>query len=46
MQHVLKYLTLAPVMATFTMVVLSVVLIMLQIWFPGLQDGTYFKPTP
>jgi hypothetical protein len=37
-----KYLTSAPIMATVTLVALSVVMIILNYLFPGLQYGTYF----
>jgi hypothetical protein len=38
----MKYLTSAPIMATLALVTLSVVMIMLNYFFPGLQYGTYF----
>ena len=46
MKHLMKYLTSAPVMATATMVFLSVVMIELNHYFPGLQYGTYFRSLP
>lgn len=46
MQHFLRYLTSAPIMATLTLVALSVVLIELNYFFPGLQYGTYFHAVP
>ena len=46
MQYFLKYLTSAPVMATITLVILSVILIELNHFFPGLQYGTYFHAAP
>ena len=42
MQHLMKYLTSAPIMATIALVVLSVFMIELNYLFPGLQYGTYF----
>lgn len=46
MKYLMKYLTSAPVMATITMVFLSVVMIELNHVFPGLQYGTYFHGVP
>jgi Photosystem I reaction centre subunit IX / PsaJ len=46
MQYIVKYLTMAPVMATLTLIVVAVVLIELNYLFPGLQYGTYFHPLP
>jgi hypothetical protein len=46
MQHFLKFLTSAPVIATLSLVALSVVLIELNYFFPGLQYGTYFHAAP
>lgn len=45
MKYFLKYLTSAPIIAILTLVFVSVVLIELNFFFPGLQYGTYFKPT-
>jgi hypothetical protein len=42
MTYFFKYLTSAPVMATIALIVLSVVMIELNYFFPGLQYGTYF----
>ncbi|WP_416676831.1 photosystem I reaction center subunit IX [Egbenema bharatensis] len=42
----IKFLTSAPVMATFSLVALSVLLIELNHFFPGLQYGTYFHAVP
>jgi Photosystem I reaction centre subunit IX / PsaJ len=44
MTYFVKYLTSAPIVALFTLVFISVVLIELNYYFPGLQYGTYFKP--
>jgi hypothetical protein len=46
MKYLLKYLTSAPIVATFTMVLLAGVLIELNRFFPGLQYGTYFHSVP
>jgi hypothetical protein len=46
MQYILKYLTSAPVMATLAIVVLAVIFIELNYFFPGLQYGTYFHAIP
>lgn len=46
MQYLLKYLTLAPVLAIITLVLLSTALIELNDRFPGLQYGTYFHSLP
>ncbi|MEO8889997.1 MAG: photosystem I reaction center subunit IX [Coleofasciculaceae cyanobacterium] len=46
MQYIVKYLTMAPVMAILTLVAVSVLLIELNYFFPGLQYGTYFHPLP
>lgn len=46
MQHFLRYLTSAPVIATLTIVVLAAILIQLNYLFPGLQYGTYFHTVP
>ncbi|QZZ19308.1 photosystem I reaction center subunit IX [Leptothermofonsia sichuanensis E412] len=46
MNHFLKYLTSAPVMATLAMVIFSGILIELNRFFPGLQYGTYFHSVP
>jgi len=46
MQSLMKYLTSAPIMATITLIALSVVLIELNYIFPGLQYGTYFHTVP
>ncbi|MEO1394330.1 MAG: photosystem I reaction center subunit IX [Cyanobacteria bacterium J06634_5] len=46
MKYLMKYLTSAPVIATITMVFLSVVMIELNHVFPGLQYGTYFHGVP
>ncbi|MBE9108697.1 photosystem I reaction center subunit IX [Nodosilinea sp. LEGE 07298] len=39
----MKYLTSAPIMATLALVTLSIAMIMLNYFFPGLQYGTYFR---
>ncbi len=44
MKYFLKYLTSAPIVAIMTLVLVSVVLIEINFFFPGLQYGTYFKP--
>ncbi|NJN86200.1 MAG: photosystem I reaction center subunit IX [Leptolyngbyaceae cyanobacterium SL_7_1] len=46
MQYLLKYLTVAPVVATLTLIVLATILIELNWFFPGLQYGTYFHTVP
>ncbi|MGC1305731.1 MAG: photosystem I reaction center subunit IX [Phormidesmis sp.] len=46
MNHFMKYLTSAPIMATAALVSLSIVLIELNHVFPGLQYGTYFHNVP
>ncbi|UBF24511.1 photosystem I reaction center subunit IX [Kovacikia minuta CCNUW1] len=46
MNHFLKYLTSAPVMATLAMVIFAGALIELNRFFPGLQYGTYFHNVP
>lgn len=46
MQNFFKFLTSAPVVATFSLVALSVLLIELNYFFPGLQYGTYFHAAP
>ncbi|WP_404784922.1 photosystem I reaction center subunit IX [Altericista sp. CCNU0014] len=46
MQYFLKYLTSAPIMAALTMAILAGVLIELNLFFPGLQYGTYFHSVP
>lgn len=46
MQYLLKYLTLAPVVAMITLVLISTALIQLNYYFPGLQYGTYFHSLP
>ena len=43
MTYFFKYLTSAPIIALLTLVLISVVLIELNYFFPGLQYGTYFK---
>jgi len=43
MKSLLKYFTSAPILATATLVFLSIVMIELNHVFPGLQYGTYFK---
>ncbi|NMF86523.1 photosystem I reaction center subunit IX [Nodosilinea sp. P-1105] len=42
MSALTKYFTSAPIMATLTLIILSVVMIVLNYLFPGLQYGTYF----
>jgi hypothetical protein len=42
MQYLFRYLTLAPVVAILTLIVISTILIELNYYFPGLQYGTYF----
>jgi hypothetical protein len=42
MQHLMKYFTSAPIMATIALVILAIVMIELNYFFPGLQYGTYF----
>ncbi|MEL6903215.1 MAG: photosystem I reaction center subunit IX [Cyanobacteria bacterium J06606_4] len=46
MNHFMKYLTSAPIMATIALASLSAVLIELNYLFPGLQYGTYFHQLP
>jgi hypothetical protein len=46
MQYLLKYLTIAPVMATLVLVILAIVFVELNYFFPGLQYGTYFHAAP
>ncbi|MEL6939936.1 MAG: photosystem I reaction center subunit IX [Cyanobacteria bacterium J06598_1] len=46
MKYLMKYLTSAPILATVTMVFLSVVMIELNHLYPGLQYGTYFHRLP
>ncbi|MGF1567443.1 MAG: photosystem I reaction center subunit IX [Nodosilinea sp.] len=46
MTALMKYLTSAPIMATLALVILSVVMIELNHFFPGLQYGTYFHSAP
>ncbi len=46
MQYFQKYLTSAPLVATFTLIIIATFLILIQLNFPGLQYGTYFKPVP
>jgi Photosystem I reaction centre subunit IX / PsaJ len=41
-----KYLTSAPIVSLLTLVAISVFLIALNYYYPGLQYGTYFKPLP
>ncbi len=43
MSAFMKYLTSAPVMATLALAILSVVMIELNHFFPGLQYGIYFR---
>ncbi|MBF2002799.1 MAG: photosystem I reaction center subunit IX [Synechococcales cyanobacterium C42_A2020_086] len=46
MQNLMKYLTMAPVMATLAVVIVATIFIQLNHLFPGLQYGTYFHGTP
>ena len=46
MQYFIKYLTSAPIVATFILVAIALVFIELNYFFPGLQYGTYFHPIP
>ncbi|MDJ0593707.1 MAG: photosystem I reaction center subunit IX [Pleurocapsa sp. MO_226.B13] len=46
MQYLLKYLTSAPILATLTLVIVAVLFIELNYFFPGLQYGTYFHSLP
>ncbi len=46
MNHFMKYLTSAPIMAAAALAFLSVVMIELNHIFPGLQYGTYFHGLP
>ncbi|MEM7591553.1 MAG: photosystem I reaction center subunit IX [Cyanobacteria bacterium P01_A01_bin.83] len=46
MQYLIKYLTSAPIAATITLVVVAVIFIELNYFFPGLQYGTYFHSLP
>lgn len=46
MQYLVKYLTMAPVVAILTLVAISAALIELNYNFPGLQYGTYFHTLP
>ncbi|NJL23385.1 MAG: photosystem I reaction center subunit IX [Leptolyngbyaceae cyanobacterium SM1_3_5] len=46
MKDFLKYLTIAPVMATVTLIAVATLFISLNIAFPGLQYGTYFHAVP
>ncbi len=46
MQYLFRYLTLAPVVAILTLIVISTILIELNYYFPGLQYGTYFHNSP
>jgi hypothetical protein len=45
-QSLLRYLTLAPVMAVLAIVILAVVFIELNYFYPGLQYGIYFHSMP
>ncbi|MGL5834760.1 MAG: photosystem I reaction center subunit IX [Waterburya sp.] len=46
MQYFIKYLTRAPVAATLTLVIVAIIFIELNYFFPGLQYGTYFHALP
>ncbi|QYO67984.1 photosystem I reaction center subunit IX [Leptolyngbya sp. 7M] len=46
MQYLLKYLTMAPVIAILTFVAVWILFIQLNYLFPGLQYGTYFHSVP
>ncbi|MEM8675285.1 MAG: photosystem I reaction center subunit IX [Cyanobacteria bacterium P01_G01_bin.67] len=46
MQYFIKYLTSAPIVATLTLVTISLIFIELNYFFPGLQYGTYFHSLP
>ncbi|MEO1294552.1 MAG: hypothetical protein AAFW75_01900 [Cyanobacteria bacterium J06636_16] len=46
MQYFTKYLTSAPIMATIALVVLTIIMVELNLLFPGLQYGTYFHTAP
>ncbi|MGF1588399.1 MAG: photosystem I reaction center subunit IX [Pleurocapsa sp.] len=46
MQYFIKYLTSAPIVAVLTIVIVAIVFIELNYFFPGLQYGTYFHSLP
>jgi Photosystem I reaction centre subunit IX / PsaJ len=46
MQYFIKYLTSAPIVATLTLVIIAIIFIQLNYFFPGLQYGTYFHALP
>jgi len=46
MQYLFKYLTSAPIVATLTLVIVAIVFIELNYFYPGLQYGTYFHALP
>ncbi|MHC5936562.1 photosystem I reaction center subunit IX [Nostoc sp.] len=45
-RYLLKSLTLLPVVATLSVIILAVIFIELNYIFPGLQYGTFFHPLP
>jgi Photosystem I reaction centre subunit IX / PsaJ len=46
LRYLLKYLTMSPVVATLAAIILAVIFIELNYFFPGLQYGTFFHPLP
>ncbi|BAZ04413.1 photosystem I reaction center subunit IX [Calothrix sp. NIES-3974] len=45
-RYFLKYISTVPVVATVLVIAISVVMIVLNYIFPGLQYGTFFHPLP
>ncbi|BAU06451.1 photosystem I reaction center subunit IX [Fischerella major NIES-592] len=45
-RYLLRYLSTAPIVATLTLVTISVIMIVLNYLFPGLQYGTFFHSLP
>ncbi|EHC19212.1 photosystem I reaction centre subunit IX / PsaJ [Fischerella thermalis] len=45
-RYLFRYLSSAPVVATLALIIISVILIVLNYLFPGLQYGTFFHSLP
>ncbi|MCX7596363.1 MAG: photosystem I reaction center subunit IX [Fischerella sp.] len=45
-RYLLRYLSIVPVVAILALIIISVILIVLNYLFPGLQYGTFFHPLP
>ena len=45
-RYFFKYLSSVPVVATLAIIILFIIFVALNYFFPGLQYGTFFHPLP